>query len=101
MIPVEANRNCLFPSVCRAVDCPLEYQTIHLKHQLVMMLANHLNFLFPVFKASIATIYGFPRMPEDEYIQKYYASTLIQEEVDDHLMPISYVKSLLNDGFLG
>ena len=31
LIPVEANGNCLFSSVCRAVDCPLEYQTIHLK----------------------------------------------------------------------
>ena len=31
LIPVEANRNCLFSSICHAVDCPLEYQTIHLK----------------------------------------------------------------------
>ena len=31
LIPVEANGNCLFSSVHRAVDCPLEYQTIHLK----------------------------------------------------------------------
>ena len=31
LIPVEANRNCLFSSVRDVVDCPLEYQTIHLK----------------------------------------------------------------------
>ena len=31
LIPVEANGNCLFSSVRCAVDCPLEYQTIHLK----------------------------------------------------------------------
>ena len=31
LIPVEANGNCLFSSVRHAVDCPLEYQTIHLK----------------------------------------------------------------------
>ena len=31
LIPVEANRNCLFSSIWHAVDCPLEYQTIHLK----------------------------------------------------------------------
>ena len=31
LIPIEANGNCLFSSVRRAVDCPLEYQTIHLK----------------------------------------------------------------------
>ena len=31
LIPTEANGNCLFSSVHRTVDCPLEYQTIHLK----------------------------------------------------------------------
>ena len=31
LIPVEANGNCLFSSVRHAVDCLLEYQTIHLK----------------------------------------------------------------------
>ena len=30
-IPMEANGNCLFSSIRRPVDCPLEYQTIHLK----------------------------------------------------------------------
>ena len=75
LIPVEANRNCLFSSVRRAVDCPLEYQTIHLKHQLIMMMANHHAFLFPIPKASIATTYGFPRMSEDDYLHKYEDGT--------------------------
>ena len=106
MIPVEANGNCLFSSVCQAVDCPFGYQTIHLKCQLVIMLANHHNFLFPIFKASIATTYGFPRMPEEEYLQKYDDGTLTQEEADDHNMPrpfshLGYMKALLNDGFWG
>ena len=39
-----------------------------------MMLANHHN-LFLIFKASIATTYGFSRMPE-KYLQKYDAGTL-------------------------
>ena len=105
MIPVEVNGNCLFSSVCQAVDCPFEYQTIHLKHQLVMMLANHHNFLFPIFKSSIAATYGFPRMPE-EYLQKYNDGTLTQEEADDHNTPgpfsyLGYMKALLTDGFWG
>ena len=106
LIPVEANGNCLFFSVCRAVDCPLEYQTIHLKHQLVMMMANHHNFLFPIFKASIATTYGLPRMPEEEYLQKYNDGTLTQDEVDDHNTPgpfsyLGYMQALLQEGFWG
>ena len=106
MIPVEANGNCLFSSVRWAVDCPFEYRIIHLKCQLVMMLANHHNFLFPIFKASIATTYGFPRMPEEEYLQKYNDDTLTQEEANDHNTPgpfsyLEYMKTLLNDGFWG
>ena len=106
MIPVEVNGNCLFSSVHWTVDCPFEYQTIHLKCQLVMMLANHHNFLFPILKASIAPTYGFPRMPEEEYLQKYNDGTPTQEEADDHNTPgpfsyLWYMKALLNDGFGG
>ena len=67
LIPVEANGNCLFSSVQHAVDCPLEYQTIDLKRQLIMMMANHHTFLYPILKASIATTYRFPRMSNEEY----------------------------------
>ena len=76
MILVEANGNCLFPSIQRAVDCPLEFQTIHLKHQLVMMMANHHAFLFPKVKTSLASTYGFQRMPEEEYQCKFQEDTL-------------------------
>ena len=65
MIPVETNGNCLFSSIRRAVDCPLEYKTIHLKRQLVMMMANPHAFLFPLLKANSTTTYmvsqGCPR----------------------------------------
>ena len=106
MIPVEANGNCLFSSVCWVMDCPFEYQTIRLKCQLVMMLANHHNFLFPIFKASIAATYDFPSMPEEEYLQEYNDGTLTQEEADDHNTPgpffyLGYMKALLTDGFWG
>ena len=106
MIPVEANGNCLFSSIRRTVDCPLEYQTIHLKRQLVMMMANHHAFLFPLLKANLTTKYAFPRMPQEEYQQKYDAGTLTQEEVDDHNTPgpfsyFGYMKALLEEGFWG
>ena len=103
---MEANGNCLFSSVHRAIDCPLEYQTIHLKRQLVMMMANHHNFLFHIFKASIATTYGFPRISEEGYLQKYNDGTLTQDEADDHNTPgpfsyLGYIQALLQEGFWG
>ena len=104
LIPVEANGNCLFSSVRQAVDCLLEYQTIHLKRQLAMMMANHHAFLFPILKASIATTYGFPRMSEDDYLCKYNDGTLTQNEADDHSTPdpfsyLGYMQALLKEGF--
>ena len=106
LIPVEANENCLFSSIHRAVDCPLEYQTIHLKYQLAMMMANHHAFLFPILNASIATTYGFPRMSEDDYLRKYNYGTLTQNEADDHNTPgpfsyLGYMQALLEEGFWG
>ena len=106
LIPVEANRNYLFSSVHRAVDCPQEYQTIHLKCQLIMMMANHHAFLFPILKASIATTYGFPRMSEDDYQKKYEDGTLTQNEADDHNTPgpfsyLGYMQALLEESFWG
>ena len=106
LIPVEDNGNCMFSSVRRAVDCPLEYQTIHLKRQLVMMMANHQEYLFPILKASIATTYGFPRMSQEKYQRRYDESTLTQGDADDHLTPgpfsyLGYMKALLEDGFWG
>ena len=106
LIPVEANGNCLFSSVRQAVDCPLEYQTIHLKCQLAMMMANHHTFLFPILKTSIATTYDFPWMSEEDYLQKYNDGTLTQNEVDDHNTPgpfsyLVYMQALLEEGFWG
>ena len=104
LIPVEANGNCLFSSIWRAVDCPLEYQTIHLKWQLIMMMANHHTFLY--LKASIATTYRFPRMSDEDYQKKYDDGTLTQMEADDHNTPgpfsyLGYMQALVEDGFWG
>ena len=106
MIPVEANGNCLFSSIRKAVDCPLEYQTIHLKRQLVRVMANHHVFLFPLIKATITSTDGFPCMPEHEYQLKYDKGTLTQVEADDHNTPgpfsyLSCMKALLKEGFWG
>ena len=59
--------------------------------------------MFPIF---IAATYGFPRLPEEEYLQKYNDGTLTQEEAEDHNTPgpfsyLGYMKALLTNGFWG
>ena len=105
-IPVEAQGNCMFSSIRRAIDIPFEYQNIHLRRQIVMTLANHCNFFMPLLKNSIMATYGHPRMEEDVFIQRCTAGELSQQQIDDQECPgpysfYGYLMALLGDGFWG
>ena len=82
-IPVEAMGNCTFSSIRRTIDVPLEYQNIHLRRQIVMVLANNCNFFMPLLKNSIMATYGHPRMNEEEYNRSFEAGELSQQQIDD------------------
>ena len=105
-IPVEAVGNCMFSSIRRAIDVPLEYQNIHLRRQIVMTLANHCNFFLHLLRNSIIATYGHPRMEEGEFIQRHTAGELTQQQIDDQECPgpysfYGYLVALLRDGFWG
>ena len=105
-IPVEAQGNCMFNSIRRAIDVPFEYQNIHLRRQIVMTLANHCNFFMPLLKNSIMATYGHHRMEEDVFIQRCAAGELSQQQIDDQECPgpysfYRYLMALLGDGFWG
>ena len=86
-IPVEALENCLFSAIRRAIDVPLEYQNVHLRRRLVMLLANHHEFFLPLLKPSLKATYGHVRMDQDIYDQRYNAWQLSQTEIDDQNCP--------------
>ena len=105
-IPVEALGNCLFSAIRRAIDVPLEYQNVHLRRQLVMLLANHREVFLPLLKPSLMATYGHIKKDQDTYDQRFNAGQLSQAEIDDQncLGPLSYmgyVRALLQDGFWG
>ena len=105
-IPVEALGNCMFSSIRRAIDVPLEYQNVHLRRQIVMMLANNAYFFIPLLKNSIMAIYGHPRMEEEEFNRRRAAGELSQQQIDDQECPgpfsfYGYLRALLVDGFWG
>ena len=105
-IPVEALGNCMFSSIRRAIDVPLEYQNVHLRRQIVMVLANNAYFFIPLLKNSIMAIYGHPRMEEEEFNRRRAASELSQQQIDDQECPgpfsfYGYLRALLVDGFWG
>ena len=105
-ILVEAMDNCMFSSIRRAIDDPLEYQNIHLRRQIVMMLANNCNFFMPLLKNNIMATHGHPRMNEEEYNRRFEAGELSQQQIDDQQCPdpysyFGYLRALLTDGFWG
>ena len=104
-IHVEALGNCLFSAIRRAIDVPLEYQNVHLRRQLVMLLANHHEFFIPLLKPSLMATYGHVRMDQD-IDQRYNAGQLSQAEIDDQNCPgpfrfLGYMRALPQDGFWG
>ena len=49
-IPVGPNGSCLFSSLRRIISAPFKYRSIHLRRQLVVMLAYHKEFFFDLLK---------------------------------------------------
>ena len=52
-VPVAPDGSCLFSSLRRIISAPFEYRNIHLRRQLVVMLANHKEFFFNLLKEHI------------------------------------------------
>ena len=70
------------------------------------MLANHKEFFFNLLKEHIRGTYGFPRLSEEEYQQKYDDGLLTDQEVQDHNCPgpfsfHSHLSALLNPEMWG
>ena len=70
-VPVAPDGSCLFSSLRRIISAPFEYRNIHLRRQLVVTLATHKEFSFKLLKEHIQGTYGFPRLSEEEYQQRY------------------------------
>ena len=105
-VPVAPDGSCLFSSLRRVISAPFEYRNIHLRRQLVVTLANHKEFFFNLLTEHIRGTYGFPRLSDEEYQQKYNDGLLTDQEVQDHNCPgpfsfHSYLSALLNPEMWG
>ena len=105
-VPVASDGSCMFSSLRRIISAPFEYRNIHLRRQLVIMLANHKEFFFNLLKEHIRGTYGFPRQDEEEYQQRYRDGVLTDQEMHDHNCPgpfsfHSYLMPLLSPNMWG
>ena len=86
-IPVAPDGSCMFSSLRRIISAPFEYRNIHLRRQLLILLANHKEFFFNLLKEHIKGTYGFPRQDKAEYQERYRAGILTDQEVHNHNCP--------------
>ena len=105
-VPVAPDGSCMFSSLRRIILAPFEYRNIHLRRQLIIMLANHKKFFFNLLKEHIRGTYGFPRQSEEEYQQRYRDGVLTDQEMHDHNCPgpfsfHSYLMALLSPNMWG
>ena len=96
----------MFSSLRRIISAPFEYRNIHLRRQLVVLLANNKEFFFNLLKEHIKGTYGFPRQDEAEYQERYHAGILTDQEVHNHNCPgpfsfHTYLIALLNPNMWG
>ena len=75
--------NCLYHSIRRAINTPLECSNTHLRHQVVAHIIKHVQFLFPLIAVHIQGNYGHLRLSQTEYDDKMEDGTITQQERED------------------
>ena len=82
--PVRGTGACLFASIRRCMDTPLEYTNSHLCRELVMFLANNMDFFYNMLYIHIKGNYGHLRLSKEEYEAKEKAGTLTPLEREEY-----------------
>ena len=104
--PVRGTGSCLFASIRRCLDCPVEYTNMHLRRQLVWFLCHNIAFFYNLLIVHVKGNYGHIRLTPQEFKAKEAAGTLTPLEIEEYNEPgpfsiVSYLESLLELSFYG
>ena len=113
--PVRGTGSCLFASIRRCLDCPVEYTNMHLRRQLVWFLCHNIAFFYNLLIVHVKGNYGHIQVTpqfncscegELEFKIKEAAGTLTPLEIEEYNEPgpfsiVSYLESLLELSFYG
>ena len=104
--PVRGTGSCLFASIRRCLDCPVEYTNMHLRRQLVWFLCHNIAFFYNLLIVHVKGNYGHIRLTPQEFKIKEAAGTLTPLEIEEYNEPgpfsiVSYLESLLELSFYG
>ena len=95
LIPVKNKGSFLYAAARRGIDTPAEYTNSHLGWQVVMMVLQYPDFIYPLLMNTIMGIYGHSRMDPAELVQRKLSGSIISQEAADqrlqgHLVSIVF-----------
>ena len=86
MYCVQMRGACLFASLRRSIDCPLEYSNTHLRRQIVVTVTKNPEFFWPMLALHIKGNFGHIRLSKSVY---------------DKRSLVGYLRALLKRKFWG
>ena len=106
MYSVQMRGACMFASLRRCIDCPVEYSNTHLRRQIVVTVAENPEFFWPVLSQQIKGNYGHIRISKASYDKKKRDGTITPQEKEDFESPgpfslKGYLQALLKRKFWG
>ena len=106
MYGVQMRGACLFASLRRGIDCPLEYSNTHLRRQIVVTVTENPEFFWPMLALHIKGNYGHLRLSKSVYNQRKKDNVLTQQEEEDYEAPgpfslVGNLRALLKRKFWG
>ena len=106
MYSVQMRGACLFASLRRGIDCPLEYSNTHLRRQIVVTVTENPEFFWLMLELHIKGNYGHLRLSKSVYDQRKKDNVLTQQKKEDYEAPgpfslVGHLKALLKRKFCG
>ena len=105
-MPVNNRGDCLFASIRRCIDTPVEYTNTHLRRQMAMCLIEQNDFFWLLLKKHLRGNYGHIRLSKEDYDKKTREKTITDVEREDYLCLgpfcfVFYLEALSKPAFWG
>ena len=87
LISVGGGGHCMFNALRAQLFQWEEYTSMHMRRDLVMFILQNYQHFRKEVQAIVRGLYGWPKMPAEEYQEKLQAGTLTPEEKQDQAVP--------------
>ena len=90
-LPTQQRGTCLLHAFRRSIVCPRECTNTHLRRMVVSFIWQHLAFLYPMLRLSIAGNYGHIRLSREQFEDLRARDLLTPQQIEDYNEPYSKI----------